>query len=111
MLYRYYYVNGKRVSEDQYIAANARNEYEKFALKKAKDYYKTHQFAWNQLCMSTSKEALPYAMIYHFESTPQGEACRKEWEAKVKKSEYFMYTIMGIVVTVFIIAAVSVFAG
>ena len=111
MLHHYYYVNGKRVSEDQYIAANARNEYEKFAFLKAKEYYKTHEFEWYQLCQKTSEENLARAMIYHFESTPQGEACRKEWEAKVKRTERFWYVVVGIIIIVWIIAGISICSG
>ena len=98
MLHHYYYVNGKRVSEDQYIAANARNEYEKFAFQKAKEYYKTHEFEWYQLCQKTSEENLARAMIYHFES-------------KVKRTERFWYVVVGIIIIVWIIAGISICSG
>ena len=109
MLYHYYYIDGKRVSEDRYIAVKAREEYEEFAYKKAKEYFKTHEFEWYQLCLRTSEEYMPQAMIYYFESTPQGEACRKEWDAKVKRSEKISLFISGLVILSFLVLVVSAF--
>ena len=111
MLHHYYYIDGKRVSEDRYVAVKAREEYEKFAFEKAKEYFKTHEFQWYQLCMSTPEKDRPRVMIYQFESTPQGEACRKEWDAKVKRSEKFSFVLLGMVLLLFVFATVSICAG
>ena len=93
MLHTYYYVNGQRVSMERYNAAVENNAYNQAVFKKAKDYFERHQSEWFQLCVTTSEEMLPLAMVTRFEWTPEGEKFRKEWEEKSRKREKIGYTI------------------
>ena len=93
MLHTYYYVNGQRVSMERYNAAVENNAYNQAVFKKAKDYFERHQSEWFQLCVTTSEEMLPLAMVTRFECTPEGEKFRKEWEEKSRKREKIGYTI------------------
>ena len=111
MLRHYYYINGERVSEDQYIASKAKYEYEKFAMERAKEYYKSHKLEWDTICYGTPEHLLTPTILYHFEKTPEGKECLKAWQAKVKRSKIFMYIIVGIMITAFLIAAISICTG
>ena len=93
MLHTYYYINGQRVSMERYMAAVDNNAYKQAAFKKAKDYFERHQSEWFQLCVTTSEEMLPLAMVTRFEWSLEGEKFRKEWEEKSRKRKKIGYTI------------------
>ena len=87
MLHHYYYVNGKRVSFEQYVSASQNQAYEKEALKEALKFYESNHWRWQNLCdMVKTDTPHPKVIISAFEWTAEGEAFRKRWEEKTKKA-------------------------
>ena len=86
MLHHYYYVNGERVSFEQYVRASQNQAYEKDALKEALKYYEAHPWSWQGLC-NTVKTNTPHpkVIISAFEWTPEGESFKKKWEEEAEK--------------------------
>lgn len=109
MLHTYYYVNGQRVSMERYNAAVENNAYNQAVFKKAKDYFERHQSEWFQLCVTTSEEMLPLAMVTRFECTPEGDKFRKEWEEKSKKHEIIGYAFGCLIFLIPVIVGILMF--
>ena len=93
MLHTYYYVNGQRVSMEQYMAACDNNQYQKDVFEEAKKYFEKNRWQWNSLVNTTTPDALPLAMVTRFEMTPEGEAFRKAWHEKNRKNTQRGYII------------------
>lgn len=104
MLHHYYYVDGKRVSMEQYYAACDLNAYMHDAFKKAKDYFERNPWAWIKLCNITKGVPSPEVMILHYEWTPEGKAFKEEWKRKSRKQEKIAYIIGFLVLSAPLVA-------
>ena len=83
----FYFVNGKKVSYDEYIAADERNEYNKAIFDKAVEYYKKNVWEWNWICRTTSVDNLAMRMIIEYQNTPEGKEFKKNWPKEWRKSQ------------------------
>lgn len=108
MLHTYYYVNGKRVSLERYVAASENKAYMEAAFKKAKDYFERREGEWFMLFASTPEDMLPLAMVTHFERTPDGLNFQKEWKAKIKKQNKIGYIVGCLIILAAIIIGIFV---
>jgi len=103
MLHTYYYVNGKRVSMERYLAAADSNDYNQKAFAKAKKYYETHQWEWNSLLRRCpGEEVLALMMLHEWEQTEEGKKFKNEWDANYGKRMLWgclwPFIIVGVIV-------------
>ena len=107
MLHHYYYVNGKRVSFDQYVETCKNQAFEKDALKEALKYYEANQWRWKHLCnMVGTNSPHPRVIICDFMMTPEGESFKKKWEEKTERAGKIYALVVFLLILGFILLMV-----